>query len=150
MPPSHRDMTLQTHTTYRSHAGPVHVDDSATQRVLNDLYRVITGSKCTDHIRVADPAARANLPTLNEIITKQSATSAWRSQNGGPLDDTLVPFDDRTRGASQNWRRPISSRCVASSNLAHTWNASEELRNAKTLSEAKSAAKKLAQSVRNL
>ena len=133
----------------RLQAGPVHADDMATQRVLNDLYRVITGLKRTDHIRVADLAARANLPTLNEIITKQSATSAWRSQNGGPLDDTLVPFDDRTRGASQNWRRPISTRCVASSNLAQTWNASEELRNAKTLNEAKSAAKKLAQSVRN-
>ncbi len=49
----------------RLQAGPVHVDDSATQRVLNDLYRVITGSKRTDHIRVADLAARANLPTLN-------------------------------------------------------------------------------------
>ena len=82
-------------------------------------------------------------------MTKQSAISAWRSQNGGPLDDTLVPYDERTRGASLNKMRPVSTRCVASSNLAHAWNASEELRNAKTLTEAKSAAKKLAQSVRN-
>ena len=95
-------------------------------------------------------AARANLPTLNEIITKQAAISAWRSQNGGPLNDTLVPYDERTRGASQNRMRPVSTRCIASTNLAHAWNSSEELRNAKTLTAAKLAAKKLAQSVRNL
>ena len=131
-------------------AGPEHEDDVATQVVLNDLYRVIIGSKRTDHIRVADLAARANLPTLNEIITKQAAISAWRSQNGGPLHDILMPYDERTRGSSENRIRPVSTRCVASRNLAHTWNASEELRNAKTLSEAKLAAKKLAQTVRNL
>ena len=134
----------------RLQAGTAHVDDIATQRVLNDLYRVITGLKRTDHIRVADLAARANLPTLNEIITKQAAISAWRSQNGGPLNDTLVPYDERTRGASQNRMRPVSTRCIASTNLAHAWNSSEELRNAKTLTAAKLAAKKLAQSVRNL
>ena len=34
----------------RLHAKPAHVDDIGTQRVLNDLYRVITGSKRTAHL----------------------------------------------------------------------------------------------------
>ena len=116
---------------------------TATQRVLNYLYSVITGLKRTDHIRVADLAARAKLPTLNEVVTKQSAISAWRSQNGGLLDDILVPYDERTRGASLKWKRSVSTRCVAARNLALMWNSSDELRSAQTLNHAKVAAKKL-------
>ena len=134
----------------RLQAGPMNAEDTATQRVLNDVYRVITGLKRTDHVRVADLAARAKLPTLNEVVTKQSAISAWRSQNGGPLDDILAPYDERTRGASLKWKRPVSTRCVAARNLTLTWNSSEELRSAQTLNQAKVAAKKLAQSVRDL
>ena len=90
---------------------------TATERVLNFLYSVITGLKRTDHIRVADLAARAKLPSLNEVVTKQSAISAWRSQNGGLLDDILVPYDERTRGASLKWKRSVSTRCVAATLL---------------------------------
>ena len=126
-----------------------HGDDIATQRVLNDMYRTLIGAKRSDHIRVSDLADRAGLPTLNQIVVKQSAISAWRSQNGGPLDDILELYDDRTRGAANNWRRPASTRCVSSCNMASSWNASQDLREAKTLAEAKRAAKKLAQSVRH-
>ena len=114
----------------------ISAEDTATQRVLNDVYRIITGLKRSDHIRVADLAARAKLPTLNEVVTKQSAISAWRSQNGGPLNDILVPYDERTRGASLKWKRPVSTRCVAARNLTLTWNSSEELRSAQTLNHA--------------
>ena len=134
----------------RLQAGPMSAEDTATQRVLNDVYRVITGLKRTDHIRVADLAARAKLPTLNEVVTKQSAINAWRSQNGGPLDDILAPYDERTRGASLKWIKPLSTRCVAARNITLTWNSSEELRSAQSLSQAKVAAKKLAQNVRDL
>ena len=92
---------------------------------------------------MADLAARAKLPTLNEVVTKQSAISAWRSQNGGLLDDILVPYDERTRGASLKWKRSVSTRCVAARNLALMWNSSDELRSAQTLNHAKVAAKKL-------
>ena len=122
---------------------------TATQRVLNYLYSVITGLKRTDHIRVADLAARAKLPTLNKVETEQSAISAWRSQNGGLLNDILVPYDERRRGASLKWKRPVSTRCVAARNLTLTCKASEELWSAQTLNHAKVAAKKLAQSVRD-
>ena len=92
---------------------------------------------------MSDLAARAKLPTLNEVVTKQSAISAWRSQNGGLLDDILVPYDERTRGASLKWKWSVSTRCVAARNLALTWNSSDELRSAQTLNHAKVAAKKL-------
>ena len=113
------------------------------------MYRTLIGAKRSDHIRVSDLANRAGLPTLKQIVVKQSAISAWRSQNGGPLEDSLELFDDRTRGAANNWRRPASTRCVSSCNMAASWNASQELREAKTLAEAKRVAKKLALSVRH-
>ena len=121
----------------RLHPKPQNGDDTATQRVLNDMYRTLIGAKRSDHIRASDLADRADLPTLNQIVVKQSAISAWRSQNGGPLDDNLELYDDRTRGAANNWRRPASTRCVSSCNMASSWNASQDLREAKTLAEAK-------------
>ena len=76
--------------------------------------------------------------------------NAWKSQNGGPLNDILVPYDDRTRKCAESWRKPTSTRCVAASNMAKAWNASPLLREAKSLTEAKSAAKKLAEEARHL
>ena len=133
----------------RLHSKPAHGDDIATQRVLNDLYRTLIGAGRSDHIKVSDLADRAGLPTLNQIVTKQAAISAWRSQNGGPLNDILEPCDSRTRGNTQDWRRPTSTRCVAANNMSLVWNASPQLREAKTLTEAKLAAKKLSVSVRH-
>ena len=133
----------------RLHSKPAHGDDITTQRILNDLYRTLIGASRSDHIKVSDLADRAGLPTLNQIVTKQAAISAWRSQNGGPLDDILEPYDNRTRGSTQDWRRPTSTRCVAANNMSLVWNASPQLREAKTLTEAKLAAQKLSVSVRH-
>ena len=133
----------------RLHSKPAHGDDITTQRILNDLYRTLIGASRSDHIKVSDLADRAGLPTLNQIVTKQAAISAWRSQNGGPLNDILEPCDSRTRGNTQDWRRHTSTRCVAGNNMSLVWNASPQLREAKTLTEAKSAAKTLSVSVRH-
>ena len=99
---------------------------------------------------MSDLADRSGLPTLNQIVAKQAAMNAWKSQNGGPLNDILVPYDDRTRKCAESWRKPTSTRCVAASNMAKAWNASSLLREAKSLTEAKSAAKKLAEEARHL
>jgi len=133
----------------RVEAQPMHGDDVATQRLLNDLYRTLIGVKRADHIRVAELADRAKCPTLNQLIAKQAAVSAWRSQNGGPLADLLEPYDDRTRGAAQEKRKPASARCIAANNLSLVWNASKELREAATLEKARQAAHKFAESVRH-
>ena len=125
-------------------------EDTATQRIINDLARTLIGARRADRLRVSDLADRSGLPTLNQIVAKQAAMNAWKSQNGGPLNDILVPYDDRTRKCAESWRKPTSTRCVAASNMAKAWNASPLLREAKSLTEAKSAAKKLAEEARHL
>ena len=125
-------------------------EDVATQRMLTELARTLTGARRTDHIRVIDLADRAALPTLNEIVAKQSAVAAWKAANGGALEDLLQLYDDRTRGHLRNLRRPISNRCVAASNMADVWNASEHIRSATSLTQAKAAAKKFASTVRHI
>ena len=133
----------------RLDAQPRNGDDVATQRLLNDLYRTLLGVKKSDHIRVSELADRAGCPTLNQLVAKQAAVCAWRSQNGGPLDDILEPFDERTRGSSLEKRKPASARCVASNNLALCWNASKDLREASTLPKAKLAAQKFSETIRH-
>ena len=61
------------------------------QRLLNDLYRTLIGVKRAYHIKVSKLADHDGCPTLNQIVAKQAAVAAWRSQNGGPLDDILEP-----------------------------------------------------------
>ena len=125
-------------------------DDVATQRVLNSVARTLLGVRMADRLRAVDLADRASLPTLNEIVVKQAAIAAWKAVNGGALNDLLQPFDTRSRGSSLNLRKPSSTRCIAASNMADTWNASEQLRAAKTLTQAKSAAKIFACTIRHI
>ena len=125
-------------------------DDVATQRVLNDLARNLLGVKRIDRHRASNLADRANIPTLNQITVKGSALNAWKAENGGPLRDMLQPYDSRTRSADlHNLRKPTSTRCLAARNMSEAWNFSKELREAKTLPEAKRVASKLAHMVRH-
>ena len=86
---------------------------------------------------------------INEIVVRQSALASWKASQGGALQDLLQPYDDRTRGSSSNLRKPISQRCTAAKNMCTTWNASCSLREAKSLAEARRAARELAKSVRH-
>ena len=129
--------------------GPQHGCDKATQVILNDLARLLLGVKRADRYRTSDLLDRAGVPTLNEIVVRQSCVAAWKAEQGGPLNDALEVFDDRTRGSSDNMRRAASARCKPACNMASAWNASESLRLAKTLQQAQTAAKKLARSVRH-
>ena len=129
---------------------PHHGDDISTQRIMNDLARTLLGVKRIDHHRVSYLADRASLPTVNQVVVKGSALAAWKAENGGPLADLLEPHDGRTRGSSNNLRRPTSVRCQAAVNMAASWNNSAGLREAKTLIEAKRAANRLALKVRHI
>ena len=126
------------------------MDDRATQRALTELARAIVGVRRADRLRVNDLADRAALPTLNEIVVKQAAVAAWKAVRGGALNDLLQVYDDRTRGHLMNLRRPSSNRCIAAVNMADVWNASEHLRSATTLTQAKTAAKKFASTARHI
>ena len=119
------------------------------QVLLNDLARTLLNIRRADHVRTEDLMDRAKIPTLNEIVVRQAALNSWKAVNGGALSEFLLPYDSRTRAAESNLRRPVSRRCIAISNMANCWNASQPLRNAKTIGEARSAARKLANSVRH-
>ena len=119
--------------------------------MLNDLARVLLGARRADRIRVEELSDRSGLPTVNGIVIKQAAMAAWNAVLGGScLNNALLTFDGRTRGATTGLRRPISKRSVASCNMSAAWNASEELRAAKTIHEAKTAALNLAKATRFL
>ena len=113
------------------------------QVLTNDLARILLGITRADHYRTEDMMNKANLPTVNQIVVRQSALAAWRAANGGALEEVLQTHDSRTRGAGNNLRRPVSQRCTASANMARAWNSSQQLREAKTLSHARSIAKKM-------
>ena len=117
---------------------------------MTDLARSLLGLRRSDRYRISELADKASLPTVNELTVKGAALAAWRAENGGPLADLLEAHDDRTRNSAQNQRKPTSARCVAAVNMSTCWNSSEALRKAKSLSEAKKAAKRLANSVRHL
>ena len=122
----------------------------ACQVALNDLARVLLGKKRSDCINCAKLAEKAKLPTINEIVTKQAAMAAWKSLNGADgssLAGLLEPQDSRTRGGISGLVNPTSVRCIAVTNMAKVWNASEALRSAKTIAEAKKCANDLAKSV---
>ena len=119
------------------------------QILLNDLARTLLGIRRADHFRTEDLMDRAKLPTLNEIVVRQAALNAWKAVNGGTLAEFLQPYDSRTRGAEYNLRKPVSWRCRATANMANCWNSYEPLRIAKTIGEARTAARKLANVVRH-
>ena len=129
--------------------GPKHRCDRAAQVILNDLARLLLGVKRADRYRTSDLLDRAGVPTLNEIVARQSSIAAWKAEQGGPLKDCLEAFDDRTRGSSLDMRRAASARCIPACNMASAWNVSASLRQAKTLQHAQTEAKKLARSVRH-
>jgi len=111
----------------------------------------LLGVRRNDHIKKADLLDRAGIPSLNEIVFRQSAISAWRAVNSSqsPLQSILKPLDDRTRGGTNGHKKPVSHRCVAASNMTTVWNKFEELRRATSLHEAQKVAKKLAMSVKH-
>ena len=120
------------------------------QVVLNDLARILLGHTRAEHYKVEDLVDRSNVPTLNEIVVRQAALSSWKAVHGGALEGLLVTYDDRSRASTKNLRQPISQRCIAATNMAYTWNASQTLREATSLTEARRAARELGKSKRHL
>ena len=131
--------------------GPT-IDDGGAQIALNDLARVLLGVKRADRIRATELADRAGIPTMNEIIVRQSAIAAWKAINipNAALENVLVRYDSRTRGGLSDLRRPISTNCVAAVNMAKVWNSSEALRQASSLAEARKTAARLSKEVRHV
>ena len=114
------------------------------QVAINDLARVLLGVRRAEHVKISDLLDRTGLPSLNEIVVQQSAISAWKAAKGGALADLLNGFDRRTRGASSDLVKAVIPSCIASTNMARVWNVSSDLRQAQTLTTAKTIAKRMA------
>ena len=127
-------------------------DKGPAQVVLNDLARVLLGVRRADHYRATDLVDRASIQTVNEIVVRQSATMAWRANNGNSLKDVLEPYDGRTRPwhqGTEDMKKAVSQRCLPAVNMCRIWNSSEALRKATSLNEAKSIARILSKEARH-
>jgi hypothetical protein len=134
--------------------------DRATQVAVNDVARTLTGTRRTEHVRVGDLLHRARVPSVNELAIVATATETWRayhSEDGGqgqrnPLGQLMfggrydVPTNGRTSRSLTSGRVPILLRGQNTFVVhgAEIWNASPELRAAKTIAEAKRVAKEIA------
>ncbi|QQP41650.1 Hypothetical protein FKW44_016084 [Caligus rogercresseyi] len=52
---------------------------SDLQLAINDLARILLGVRRADRLRAADLLDRSHLPSVNEILVKQAAISAWKA-----------------------------------------------------------------------
>lgn len=133
----------------------------ATQVAINDTCRTLTGTRRKDRKIVEDLLSSARLPSLNELVVTATATEAWKafsSRDGGAGERNPVgvlifgPRDvapnARTTRSVVAGQVPIALRGQETfiTHAAEIWNHSAELRVAKTIGEAKRAAKLLAKS----
>ena len=95
-------------------------------------------------MKVTDLLQDAKLPTVNKIVVRESAMTAWRALSkhsvGSPLTGLLegLSQDGRTRGAAAGLlRMPDDGRNVLVRNAATIWNKYPELREAKSPNGAK-------------
>ncbi|QQP51454.1 Hypothetical protein FKW44_012827 [Caligus rogercresseyi] len=103
-------------------------------------------------MRTADLLHRAGIPTIIEIVVRQSGMAAWKTVNLPyySLSDMICTSDSRTRSGTSDLKCPYSVGCASAVNMAKTWNSSPELRQATTLLEARRAATRLARISRHL
>ena len=130
------------------------------QVALNDVARTLTGHRRADRVPVPSLLKSAGLPSFNAVAVRSVAVETWKAfhSKDGPqasrnplglaiFGDKDSLFSQRTTRAKCDGQVPLPLK-VAAPTMAYTgaklWNQSRELRNAKTLSMAKSVAKSLA------
>ena len=131
------------------------------QTALNDVARTLTGHRRSEHVSVSTLLHSANLPSLNGVAVQALALETWKafhSQDGpnttrNPLGKAIfgdlhnpAPAQRSTRASTQGQvNLPL---LMAAPTMAYSavkiWNQNEALRSARTISAAKSIARKLA------
>ena len=125
---------------------PIPAEAAALQIAVNDLARTLVGARRAQHITVKELLDKTGLPSINQVVVQQAGIAAWKAVKGSscPISELLTGFDTRTQSLALNLVKPAQSSCVPSENLARVWNASPDIRQAETLSAAKTASRKFA------
>ena len=118
-----------------------------TQILLNNTTRILCGKRLEDRERVERLTDRTNFRTMNEMAIRGASVAAWRAVHGSPLEDLLTKKNSISRAYNRNLRT-AQNQSTAALNMEKAWNSNEKLRNAKSIGEAKSAAKKFAKECR--
>jgi hypothetical protein len=134
----------------------------AVQVSMNDVCRTLTGTRRRDHRPVQDLLVAARFKSVNEMAVEATALEAWKafaSDDGGagernPVGQLIfgprfdVPVNARPTRSVAAGILPIDLRGQDTfvTRAAELWNSAPLLRGAKTLGEAKRAAKSLAKS----
>ena len=98
------------------------------QVIVNDVARVVSKKRRTDHVRVEDLLKKGGLESVNSMVCSSSAMLAWRaSQPDSPLNclfkDMLPRGSTRSKDAGKIEVPPPITKNLALWNIAVTWNA---------------------------
>jgi len=140
-----------THLARLTEGSPSTGEEAAIQVLLNDVARALLGLRRSDKVRRPDLLLWAGLPALNEVVVRGAAMAAWRAaRTDGPLRCLVSHHDPRTRAAAGELIKPCCAHSTAGTNMASCWNRSPALRAATTQHAARTAARRLAGSMRAL
>ena len=116
------------------------------QVMINDLARLITGYKRSDHIRISQLLAQAQLPSLNEIVVHSSGMLAWKmSFPHHPLHSIYQEsrLKSATRSAAHGLVKVTSAvESISIRNSQRVWNACQDLRSASSATMAQNVLRK--------
>ena len=118
---------------------------SAIQVLINDVARLITGLRRTDHIRIRNLLDKAQVPSLNEVVVRASGMLAWSMTSPKhPLHHIYEEsrLDSVTRSSSAGLLKVTTAKeSISVRNAQLVWNACSELRSATSAGAAKAALK---------
>ena len=119
------------------------------QVTLNDLARTLLGKKRCDRIPVDRLLTKAKLTSYNQMAVQRCALEAWKAMSTqSPLSSLMHPVHSSiTRSAAAGMvSEPEPSKGASLARSApRIWNACRELREAKSIGFARSAARKFSQ-----
>ena len=140
-------------------ADPLNKDMTAIQTAINDCARAVVGTNRKDRMPTQDLLRQAGLPSLNRLVVEQIAMECLKSLNYTMCDGIKTPIGKilcPPKSEERKMTRATASKCLPPPtkfktttfawNAYRLWNSSPPLRSATTLSSARKAAKKLAES----
>ena len=112
------------------------------QVIVNDVARILTRKRRSDHVRVEDLLQKAGLESVNASVCYNSAMLAWRaSKSQSPLNsifqEMLPRGSTRSKAAGELEVPAPNTKNLALWNMARSWNSIPALRTAKSVGEAK-------------